>query len=37
MKFLKFLSALLLRMGIVFGAIGLLAFSVWGILYLILY
>lgn len=37
MKKLKIVLLILLRVAVVFGAIGLIVFSFWGILYLIFY
>lgn len=37
MKFLKIFLTILLRVAVVFSAIGLIGFAVWGILYLLLY
>ena len=37
MKKLKIVALILLRIAIVFGAIGLIGFAVWGVLYLLLY
>lgn len=37
MKLFKFFLMLILRVAVVFAAIGLIGFAVWGILYLILY
>ena len=37
MKKLRIILLIVLRVAVVFGAIGLIGFTVWGILYLLLY
>jgi hypothetical protein len=37
MKKLKIVALILLRVAVVFGAIALIGFAVWGVLYLLLY
>jgi hypothetical protein len=37
MKFLRIFLVIFLRVAVVFSAIGLIGFAVWGVLYLLLY